>query len=224
MPARPEQLRGSTTDFVLGTKITSQARAQKSAEKVLAATCELLRERAFAEFTLNDVSQRAKVSIGSIVNRYAYKDNLIRTAMLAALEDYDMAERSWFQAALASSKCLREMVEQLVGIVTDGWLDHSVALKSMVHFAQSDEILRHCLDTQSERSEANAVEALLAFRNEFGSGVAEDKARFVNNAIRSIVSSNVKHRQPLVPTFPELPPALKRDLISMSLACLCGHS
>ena len=74
------------------------------------------------------------------------------------------------------------------------------------------------MDAQSERSEANAVHALLTYKDEFGRGEALEKARFVNNAIRSIVSSNLKHRQPFVPTSQALPKTLRDNLTNTCLA------
>lgn len=55
-----------------------QSRSQASLERLLNAALELLSEKGYSEFTLQEVSKRAKVSIGSIYNRFSGKDDLIR--------------------------------------------------------------------------------------------------------------------------------------------------
>jgi AcrR family transcriptional regulator len=220
MPPIPDFAADRAEDPSHRRKISRQARSERSAELALAATCELLRERDFANFTLDEVSKRAKVSIGSIINRFAFKDNLVRTAMLAALEEYDADERYWIEAAIPKAASLRAMVMAFVEIAADAWSEHSVALKSAVHFSGIDEQLRRRLDEQAEQAEETAIHALLQFRSEFGIGDAQNKARFVNNFVRSVISSNIKHRQPLVPMSTRLSAELKWELVDTCVAYL----
>ena len=55
-----------------------QSRSKASLERLLKSAAELLTEKGYAEFTLQEVSARAQVSIGSIYNRFKSKDDLIR--------------------------------------------------------------------------------------------------------------------------------------------------
>ena len=55
-----------------------QRRSQESLERVLQACSELLQERGFDGFTLQEVSQRANVSIGAIYARAPSRDALVR--------------------------------------------------------------------------------------------------------------------------------------------------
>ena len=55
-----------------------QGRSKASLERMLAAGRELMLERGSEEFTLQEVSERGQVSIGSIYLRFESKDNLVR--------------------------------------------------------------------------------------------------------------------------------------------------
>lgn len=207
---------------ILGTrrKVARQARSGRSAQMALAAACELLRERESASFTLNDVSLRAKVSIGSIINRFACKDNLIRAAVLASLDEYGEVERSSIEIAATQASSLTNMVERFVDIVAVGWARYSIALNSAVYIAQTDQAVRCRLDAQAARSEEALVNGILRFRREIEACSPRSKARFVNNVVRSVVSSNAGHDQPLVAIFPSQAPALKDQLVDMCVGFL----
>lgn len=56
-----------------------QERSRASFERVLDAAGDLLRERGYHDFTLQEVSRRSKTSIGSIYCRVKGKDDLFRT-------------------------------------------------------------------------------------------------------------------------------------------------
>ena len=59
-----------------------QGRSKASLERMLAAGRELMLDRGSEEFTLQEVSERGQVSIGSIYLRFESKDNLVRGVML----------------------------------------------------------------------------------------------------------------------------------------------
>lgn len=207
-----------TTSLRRGRKIARQARSKRSAQIALAATCELLREREAVNFTLHDVSQRSKVSIGSIINSFDFKDNLIRAAVLASLDEYDAAERSSVESAALRSSSLRTMVQAFVDIVASGWAVYGIALKSVVLIAKTDPVVESRLKSQTSRSEQSAVKGILEFRHEIAGRSPEIKAQFVNNIVRTFVSSVVGSNHPLVGTHPSLPSHLRDQLTVM---CLC---
>jgi AcrR family transcriptional regulator len=62
-----------------------QRRSQESLERVLQAGFELLQERGFEGFTLQEVSQRANVSIGSIYARVPSREALIQAVYERAM-------------------------------------------------------------------------------------------------------------------------------------------
>src|SRR3954466_11107995 len=91
-----------------------QNRSRESLERVLEAGQKLLEEEGFEGFTLQEVSRRAKVSIGSIYARAPSKEELI-----LAIYDREMerigAEREGFAAPPhREGLTSRELVETLV--------------------------------------------------------------------------------------------------------------
>lgn len=75
-----------------------QRRSQASLERVLQAGFELLQERGFEGFTLQEVSQRANVSIGSIYARVPGREALLQAvyerAMIWTAEQAEPLERA----------------------------------------------------------------------------------------------------------------------------------
>ena len=70
-----EQLAAVRRSRVRGPK---QDRSRSSMERLLAAAVKMLVQRGYSEFTLQELSKRAKVSIGSIYLRFENKQALIR--------------------------------------------------------------------------------------------------------------------------------------------------
>ena len=81
----------AATDATLAVESMSrrpqQGRSKASLERMLFAARELMLERQSEEFTLQDVSARGNVSIGSIYLRFESKDNLVRAVIFNALEE-----------------------------------------------------------------------------------------------------------------------------------------
>ena len=63
-----------------------QKRSQKSLERVLEASTRLLQESGFDAFTIQDVSQRAEVSVGAIYARFGTTESLLRAVQRHAME------------------------------------------------------------------------------------------------------------------------------------------
>src|SRR5580765_3400878 len=63
-----------------------QKRSQESLERVLEASIALLEEKGFDAFTIQDVSQRAEVSVGAIYARFGNKESLLRAVHKHAME------------------------------------------------------------------------------------------------------------------------------------------
>jgi AcrR family transcriptional regulator len=63
-----------------------QKRSQESLERVLDASTKLLEENGFEAFTVQEVSQRADVSVGAIYARFGNKENLLRAVHAHAME------------------------------------------------------------------------------------------------------------------------------------------
>ncbi len=80
-----------------------QGRSKASLERMLSAARDLMIERGSEEFTLQEVSERGNVSIGSIYLRFESKDNLVRGVIAEALEV--LAEAEGALLARLESEC-----------------------------------------------------------------------------------------------------------------------
>ena len=72
-----------------------QKRSQKSLERVLEASTRLLQESGFDAFTIQDVSQRADVSVGAIYARFGNKESLLRAVHRHAMESIARSTAPW---------------------------------------------------------------------------------------------------------------------------------
>jgi AcrR family transcriptional regulator len=105
-----------------------QRRSQESLERVLQAGFELLRERGFDGFTLQEVSQRANVSIGSIYARVPSREALIMAvyerAMLWTDEQAGPLERAAHRPGT-----VREQIEAIATEAASQTLAHGDVLR-----------------------------------------------------------------------------------------------
>lgn len=94
-----------------------QRRSQESLERVLQAGFELLKEEGFAGFTLQAVSKRAAVSIGSIYARVPSREALIMAIYerVMAWTDEDQISPSSAREGLAARERIAMLVSELAG-------------------------------------------------------------------------------------------------------------
>src|SRR3954452_18184105 len=115
-----------------------QRRSQKLLERVLQAGADLLREVGYEGFTLQEVSRRSGVSVGSIYARTASKEALIlaiyerETARMAG-ENRSIAETS-HREDLRGRALVTALVEQMAASV----LRNSETLRVFMHRAVVD--------------------------------------------------------------------------------------
>jgi len=144
-----------------------QRRSRESFDRVLDAGIALLREAGFEGFTLQEVSRRANVSVGSIYARAPSKD-----ALILAIYDREMeriAERQ--QRIDADSRRVgltgRELVKTLVRDMSELMLSEAPTLRVFMQRATTDQVI---WERGAERSRvlADVFEtALLGHRSEF---------------------------------------------------------
>lgn len=104
-----------------------QRRSQESLERVLQAGFELLKEEGFEGFTLQAVSKRAGVSIGSIYARVPSREALIMAIYerVMAWTEEDQISASSARASLSA----RERIELLVSELAGQMLTHGSDLR-----------------------------------------------------------------------------------------------
>ena len=115
-----------------------QRRSQESLERVLQAGAELLLEVGYDGFTLQEVSKRSGVSIGSIYARAPSKE-----ALVLAIYDTEMAKVSADNERLRETAQLeglegRQLIIALVELMARSTLKHAGILRVFMYRAYAD--------------------------------------------------------------------------------------
>ncbi|MFZ0385636.1 MAG: helix-turn-helix domain-containing protein [Solirubrobacteraceae bacterium] len=115
-----------------------QRRSQESLDRVMRAGLELLKEVGVDGFTLQEVSRRAGVSIGSIYARAASKDALILAiydrAMVQMVQEEERIKRDASREGLG----VRELLQMLVTDMAHVMLDNASLLRVFMRQAPFD--------------------------------------------------------------------------------------
>lgn len=119
-------------------KKPQQPRSKASLERMVTAAHELMIDRGGEDFTLQDVSRRGEVSIGSIYHRFGSKDDLVRTVIDAAMGEMADAERAAFTRTLDQSRSLAEFVHGYIAGYAAILRDHALMLSLAQRQASTD--------------------------------------------------------------------------------------
>ncbi len=128
-----------------------QRRSQESLERVLQAGLELLQEVGFEGFTLQEVSRRAGVSIGSIYARVPSREALILAIYERAMEWILEQEEQFERVSRLEGLTARELVERLTAGMAEIMLGNASTLRVFMRQAPMDpEIWRRGADNSQE--------------------------------------------------------------------------
>jgi AcrR family transcriptional regulator len=131
-----------------------QRRSQESLERVLQAGFEVLQEQGFEGFTLQEVSRRAGVSIGSIYARVASREALIMAIYertMAWTDENEQLRRD----ALREDLSPRERIEAIVTDMANDMLGHADILRVFMRQAPlNPDIWQRGAEKSHETSEA----------------------------------------------------------------------
>lgn len=141
-----------------------QKRSQESLERVLVASIELLEEEGFDAFTVQDVSQRADVSVGAIYARFGTKESLLRAVHRHAMEGTLNPEHA--AAPIVDDRPARDVIADAVRAIAEIFRSNEDLFRAFMHLgAVDDEISKRGSD--SSKALARQVEAaILAHRDE----------------------------------------------------------
>ncbi|MET0180401.1 MAG: TetR/AcrR family transcriptional regulator [Novosphingobium sp.] len=153
-----------------------QGRSKASFERMLATARELMLERRGEDFTLQDVSQRGNVSIGSIYLRFKSKDNLVRAVIANALEELGVRQTAMIGEVCGSATTLAEFVPRYVESYAEVLREHAPLLRLAMERAASDPLVSGPGKQSADRSARLGLEAMLTFADEFGGSDPEVKA------------------------------------------------
>lgn len=117
-----------------------QRRSQESLERVLVAAMKLLEENGFEAFTIQDVSQRADVSVGAIYARFGSRENLLRAVHQHAMESMRAAgETVW--SADGPGRDARSVIASAVSRVADVFRGNERLLSAFMHLGAVDDVI-----------------------------------------------------------------------------------
>lgn len=197
-----------------------QGRSKASLERMLVAARELMLDRGNEEFTLQEVSQRGRVSIGSIYLRFESKDNLVRAVIAAVLAEVALDEGHMLEEVRKASKSLSEFVPTYVEAYAEVLRRNAPLLRLSMERASYDPLVSGPGKQSAYRSAAEGTAAMLAYAAEFGGGDHETKA----NAAYNIIFSTLARQLSLGSTSESVSASdwnlLKRELGRMCLAYL----
>lgn len=160
-----------------------QGRSKASLERMLAAGRELMLERGSEEFTLQDVSERGNVSIGSIYLRFESKDNLVRGVIAEALEALAAEEKKLLEKLARDCNTLAKFVPAYVEGYAEVLRQHAPLLRLTMERAAFDPLVSAPGKENALRAEEEATEAMLAHAKEFGGKDNRLKAHAAYNII-----------------------------------------
>lgn len=153
-----------------------QGRSKASLERMLAAGRELMLERGSEEFTLQEVSERGSVSIGSIYLRFESKDNLVRGVIAEALDALAEAEDKLLSRLEQECSTLAEFVPAYVEGYAEVLRLHAPLLRLTMERASHDPLVSAPGKQNALRAEKQSTEAMLAYASEFGGKEPATKA------------------------------------------------
>ena len=154
-----------------------QGRSKASLERMLAAGRELMLERGSEEFTLQDVSERGQVSIGSIYLRFESKDNLVRGVIAEALDALAADEGALMELLARDAEDLAAFVPAYVEGYAEILRRHAPLLRLTMERATFDPLVATPGKEHALRAEAQSTEAMLAHADEFGGSDHKVKAQ-----------------------------------------------
>ncbi len=153
-----------------------QGRSKASLERMLAAARELMLERGSEEFTLQEVSQRGNVSIGSIYLRFESKDNLVRAVIGNALESITTSEDAMLEKLRAECATLDIFMPRYVEGYAEVLRGNAPLLRLAMQRASFDPLVSGPGKQRALHAEVTGANAMLAYRNEFGGKDPQTKA------------------------------------------------
>jgi len=202
-----------------------QGRSLASLKRMLDAARDLMLERGNEEFTLQEVSDRGQVSIGSIYLRFESKDNLVRGVIAEALEALAAEETALVDSLRAECTDLRSFLYGYVEGYAEVLRKHAPLLRMTMDRAAVDPLVAAPGKEHALRAERDATQAMLAHADEFGGTDPEDHLVKVQTGYHVIFATLA--RQLSLGSTDESAHAydwnlMKRELARMTLAYLRG--
>jgi len=160
-----------------------QGRSKASLERMVAAARALMIERGSEDFTLQEVSMRGNVSIGSIYLRFESKDNLVRAVLSQALSELADSEDAMYADLARNSRDLHTFMPRFVDAYAEVLRVNAPLVRLTMLRAESDPLLAQSGKQAGDRAIEKASAAMLRFGGEFGNGDHDIRARSAYHVI-----------------------------------------
>ncbi len=197
-----------------------QGRSKASLERMLAAAGELMLERGSEEFTLQEVSERGQVSIGSIYLRFESKDNLVRGVIAEALDALAAEEGALMDRLRRDCPTLAQFVPAYVDGYAEILRRHAPLLRLTMERATFDPLVSAPGKENALRAETLSTEAMLAHAGEFGGSDHKVKAQSAYHIIFATLARQLSLGSSGEAAHDYDWSLLKRELARMCLAYL----
>lgn len=197
-----------------------QGRSLASFERMLAATKSLMLEHNGEEFTLQDVSERGNVSIGSIYLRFESKDRLLHAVIAQELDAIIAGERAMLDSVLADSHDLARFLNLYIDRYSTFLASNAPLLRTIMQRAAIDPAVSGPGKETARKSATMSIDAMLRFSAEIGGSNPAEKAQVAFQIVFATIA-----RQFGLGATPEsgdeaVWPLIKRELSKMALAYL----
>lgn len=149
-------------------RLPQQGRSKASLERMLDAARELMLEGGTEDFTLQEVSDRGKVSIGSIYLRFESKDNLVRAVIANVLHEIGEAEHLMLEELRGSSRSLDEFVPRYVEAYAEVLRKNAPLLRLSMERAAHDPLVSGPGKQRALSAAEAGAGAMLEYAAEFG--------------------------------------------------------
>jgi len=118
-----------------------QGRSRQSFERIIEATIDLIRERAYDQITLAEICQRAGVSTGALYGRVTGKDELLRAVQVQFLERLGQQFTDEAGRIGARAHGLAEVVPAVVGGLGTLLKENASVLRAFMLRSAADEAI-----------------------------------------------------------------------------------
>lgn len=197
-----------------------QGRSLASFERMLTASKELMLERGSEEFTLQDVSERGNVSIGSIYLRFESKDRLLYAVIAQELSLIVSGESAMLEELIASSPNLDQFLTQYIERYSSFLAGHAQLLRTIMQRAAIDPLVSGPGKEVGRRTAAMSIDAILRYRSEIKGANPDGKAFAAFQMIFATIARQFALGSTLESGDAEVWAIMKRELARMALAYL----
>lgn len=171
-------------------KEPKQTRSKASLERLLNAASSLLIENGYKDFTLQGVSKSAKVSIGSIYNRFKSKEDLIRLLQQRELEAMEIESALVITRIRRKQLKLRQLVPEVITQYANLLQKNKGILRPLMEISSIDEVVAAYGKKHAAQHIDDFIQLLLECKDEISQ---PDPARAIDHMFKVIYAAIARY-------------------------------